>query len=165
MSSHTLKCLFFRCITTKLGQNLTCQWEHFAHGGTAVRYGFVPKLFLVDGQQVGNPVVQPHTQDELRKWMDNGTQKNEKVKIRQRPEQREPATPLGHPAGCVYLQNLNNLQLSVHHHHVFVVGQEVAFAIAQGHRHVREAVGHTTTHHHLSHHFTNSVDGTQDVVA
>lgn len=64
-----------------------------------------------------------------------------------------------------YLQNLNNLQLGVHHHHIFVVGQEVAFPVAEGRRCVREAVRHATTHHHLSHHFTHSVDGAQDIVA
>lgn len=80
-------------------------------------------------------------------------------------ESCESASPGAHPAGGAYLQDLNNLQLGVHHHHVLIVRQEVPFSIAQGGRRVGEAVWHTATHNHLSHHFPNSVDGTQDIVA
>lgn len=151
------------------GKSLTCQWGHFADGGAAVRHGLVSKLFLVDGQQVCNPVVQPHAQDELTNGTDGGEKKKErrkKVKIRRRPEpMRAGVGLLLIQQGASYLQNLNNLQLGVHHHHVFVVGQEVAFAVAQGRRRVGEAVRHAATHHHLSHHFTHAVDGAQHVVA
>lgn len=70
-----------------------------------------------------------------------------------------------HPAGGVYLQDLDDLQLGVHHHHILVVRQEVSFPVAQGRGGVGEAVWHTSTHNHLSHHFPNSVDRTQDIVA
>lgn len=69
------------------------------------------------------------------------------------------------PAGGADLQDLYDLQFGVHHHYVLIVRQEVSFAIAQGGRGVREAVRHSSTHNHLSHHFSNSVDGAQDVVS
>lgn len=161
----TLVNVFFRERKT-LGKSLTCQWGHFADGGAAVRHGLVSKLFLVDGQQVCNPVVQPHAQDELTNGRTAEKKKEEK-------SQNPTATWANASRCCLlliqqgasYLQNLNNLQLGVHHHHVFVVGQEVAFAVAQGRRRVGEAVRHAATHHHLSHHFTHAVDGAQHVVA
>lgn len=63
------------------------------------------------------------------------------------------------------MQDLNDLQLRVHHHDILVVRHEVSLSIAQGGRGVGEAVWHTSTHHHLSHHFPDSVDRTQDIVA
>ena len=35
------------------------------HGAGALRHALLVKLILIDGQQVGDPVVQPHTEDEL----------------------------------------------------------------------------------------------------
>lgn len=67
--------------------------------------------------------------------------------------------------GNAYLQDLYDLQLCVHHHDILVVWQEVSFSVAQARRGVREAVWHTSTHHHLSHHFPDTVDRTQDIVA
>ena len=69
------------------------------------------------------------------------------------------------PVGSADLQDLDDLQLGVHHHDVLIVRQQVSSPVAQGRRRVREAVRHTSTHHNLSHHFPNAVDGTQDIVA
>ena len=56
-------------------KSLTCHREHFHHRGGAVGDALVSKLFLVDGQQVRDPVIQPHAQDEL-----TGKQKNTHTK-------------------------------------------------------------------------------------
>lgn len=45
-------------------KNLTRHRVHLCHRGV-FRYTIVSKLFLVDGQQVSDPVIQPHTQNEL----------------------------------------------------------------------------------------------------
>lgn len=70
-----------------------------------------------------------------------------------------------HPDRNAYLQDLNDLQLSVHHHDVLVVCHEECFTITQGGWAVGKTVGHSPTHHHLSHHFSNTMDGAQDIIA
>ncbi len=62
------------CIERK--QSLTCHWGHIGHRGRALSHVLVPKLFLVDGQQVRDPVIQPNAEDEL-----TGKQKEHKVRI------------------------------------------------------------------------------------
>lgn len=70
-----------------------------------------------------------------------------------------------HPEGGTHLQDLNDLELGVHHHDALVVRQEVSFAVAQRGGGVWEALQYTSTHHHLSHHFSNAVDRAEDIIA
>lgn len=69
------------------------------------------------------------------------------------------------PAGGAYLQDLDDLQLGVHHHDVLDVRQQESLPVAEGGRGVGEAVQHASTHHHLSHHFPDAVDRAQDIVS
>lgn len=64
-----------------------------------------------------------------------------------------------------YLQDLNDLQLGVHHHDVLVVREKVSYPVAQGRWRVRQTVRHASTHYHLSHHFSNAVDCAQNIVS
>ena len=63
------------------------------------------------------------------------------------------------------LQDLDDPQLGIHHHHVLVVGAQVALPEPQRGGAVGQAVGQTPAHHHLGHHLPHAVDGAQDVVA
>lgn len=64
-----------------------------------------------------------------------------------------------------HLEDFNDLQLGVHHHHVLVVRNELSFPVTQGGGRVRQTMRHTSTHHHLSHHFPDAVDCTQNIVS
>lgn len=48
-------------------KRLTTYERHFRHRHRHVDHALLSKLFLVDGQQICDPVVQPHTEDELSK--------------------------------------------------------------------------------------------------
>lgn len=63
-----------------------------------------------------------------------------------------------------HLQNLNNPELSVHHHHVLIVRQSVC--IFPMDRYWLGGIGHhgTSAQNHLRHHLTHTVDSAQDVI-
>lgn len=66
-----------------------------------------------------------------------------------------------------YLQNLNNLQLSVHHGHVFLFGSTPLLVGVDTRLNIRHIHGEdwASTEHHLGHHLSHPMDGSHDIVS
>lgn len=133
------------------------------------------KLLLEDRKQVGNPVVQPHVQDELA-----AAKKAAKLSVLFIPGVSLHPKPLSAPHRPIHmshsprsrptgsnLQDLQDLQLGLHHHNVLVLNAPPSVHLLWGRPSTeawRAEDGLFPAQHHGGHHLPNTLDRSPHVL-